>query len=87
MLDSASKALQNRLYSHEVQPGDRVLAKSFSNMDEAGQGHGQSQSLKKKRRTAADRAEQRSIKSSLATIDDRMSHRNTAEKHIRASAQ
>ena len=84
MLGSASKALQDRLYSHEVQPGDRVLARCLSSAEDAG--HGQSQSLKKRRRTAAERAEQRSMKSSLATLDDRASHRNV-DKHPQGSAQ
>lgn len=67
MLDSTPKALQERLYSHEVQPGGRVLAHCPSNAEVAAHGH--SQSLRKRRRTAAERAEQRSMKSSIINTD------------------
>ena len=76
--DSTPTGTQDRVYSHELQGGHRKLAHSRSITGSLTQA-GQNPSVRKKRRTAAERAEQKSVKSSLATLDDGMATQQTAD--------
>lgn len=78
LLSQTPKAIQDRMNSNELAPGERVRINPIisQSQNNSGSQSNKTHTMKKRRRTQAERAEQRSMKSSIAVTDYQYNHNN-----------